>query len=157
MSRRNSTVIAAAVLVALVVLVSVVLVIVHMRQDSTLPSAIAQQSWELDAFTFDGQSQALVPGATITLSFHTQSQEVSGSNGCNAYGATYSVSQSQNRFRLSALRQTLIACLKPGVGEQEAHYMTALPLITTYHLDQSGLTLRDDAGRYVLHYTATTS
>ena len=156
MSRRNWLVIA-LVLVALLVLVGGGLALVYMRQDSTLPSAITQQSWKLDAFTFDGQPQVLVPDASITLSFQTQSQAVSGSNGCNAYRATYSVSQSQNRLRLSALRQTLIACLKPGVAEQEAHYMTALPLITTYHLDQSGLTLRDDTGRYVLHYTATTS
>lgn len=154
MSRRNGIVIA-AVLAALLVLVSGGLALARMRRGSTLPSAITQQHWTLDAFTFDGQPQALVPGTSITLSFDAQSQEVSGSNGCNFYGAPYSVSQDQ--LHLGELRQTLIGCLKPGVAEQEAHYMTALSLITAYHLDQSGLTLRDDASRYALHYIATTS
>lgn len=129
----------------------------HMGQDSThpTPKALTQSPWKLESFTFDGQPQVLVPGVSITLSFQAQPPQVSGFNGCNSYGATYSVSQDQ--LHLGELQQTLIGCLKPGVSDQEAHYMTALSLITTYHLDQSGLTLRDDAGRYVLRYTAAAS
>jgi heat shock protein HslJ len=145
MSRRNGLLIA-ALLAALVVVVGGALALAYLRHNSgstALPSAITQQPWKLESFTFDGQPQVLVPGISITLSFDAQTQEVSGFNGCNSYGASYTVSQSQLHF--GPFRQTLIACLEPGVSEQEAHYMTALSLITTYHLDQSGL-----------HYTATT-
>jgi hypothetical protein len=34
----------------------------------------------------------------------------------------------------------------------EARYLTALGRITSYHLDQSGVTLQDATGRYVLRY-----
>ncbi|HEX6796387.1 MAG TPA: META domain-containing protein [Ktedonobacterales bacterium] len=154
MSRRNGIVIA-AVLAALLVLVSGALALARMLRGSTPPSAVTQQHWKLDAFTFDGQPQVLVPGTSITLSFDAQTHEVSGSNGCNFYGASYSVSQ--DHLHLGELRQTAMGCLKPGVMEQEAHYMTALSLITTYHLDQTGLALRDDGGRYALHFIAATS
>lgn len=153
MSRRNGIVIA-AVLAALLVLVSGGLALAPMRRGSTLSSAITQQHWKLDSFTFDGQPQVLVPDTSITLSFDAQSNKVSGSNGCNFYGASYSVSQDQ--LHLGELSQTAMGCLKPGVAEQEAHYMTALSLITTYHLGQTGLALHDHAGRYALHYIATT-
>lgn len=155
MSRRNGLVIAAA-LTALLVLAGGGLALARMRQNIPLPGAITQQSWKLNSFTFDGQPRVLVPGTSITLSFTAQSQRVNGFNGCNSYGAAYSVS-SRNQLHLGEFYQTLVGCLKPGVSEQEAHYMTALSLITTYQLDQSGLTMRDNAGRYVLHYTAATS
>lgn len=156
MSRRHGIIVAAA-LAALLVVLSGGLALAHMGHDSTTPTpkALIQGSWTLRSFTFDGQPQTLVPGVAITLSFHAPSGQVTGFNGCNSYGATYSLAQ--DRLYLGDLYQTLVGCLRPGVAEQEAHYMTALPLVSRYHLDHSGLTLRDDAGRYELRFTATAS
>ncbi len=166
MSRHRALAIAAVIAVVLVV-ASGGFVFARMRQSQTPPAAtttptatmpataMLQHTWKLETFTYQGQPQTLVPGVSITLTFSTREQQAGGFSGCNDYGGTYTISQGHLKF--GDLVQTLIACAQNSVMEQESHYMTALRRVTTYRLDQSGLTLRDDTGQYVLRYVQTTT
>jgi len=115
------------------------------------PASLTQHSWKLKAFTFGGHPEALLPKVSITLTFMGQNQ-ISGEDGCNSYGANYTVSQ--GRLHLDHSYETLVACLPASVMQQEGNYIQALEQVTTYEIGPTGLlTLRDDSGQVVLQYS----
>lgn len=79
-----------------------------------------------------------VEGTLITLLF--SHSEVSGSSGCNGYGATYTVDSNRITFDTSDFMTTLMAC-EPAVMEQEHDYLTALQTAESYTLSEDRLTI----------------
>ncbi len=176
---RSRTFAIAALLAALLVAVSGGLALAHMRQaqahsvSQSSASTGTQQTkpgwlklsgtpqapgaphrrWQLVSFTFDGSQQALAMDIWAAFSFDSQGLTVTG-HACNAYGEMYTWSQDRSRLIAHGAWQTQVRCIKNGVDvtEQEANYLTALGKVTTYQLDSSGITLRDDTGRYILKY-----
>ncbi len=79
--------------------------------------------------------------------------EIAGSAGCNNYFGPYETSGSEITVR--ALGSTRKACQDPpGVMEQEAAYLTALPGASTYSIGESGLQMFDSSGAELLQYLA---
>lgn len=158
MLRRRRWVVATTIVALLVVGIAGVM-LAHARQGGASATgtaqpagSITQQAWQLDAFTVDGQQQTLVASRTISMTFQTERHRVAGEAPCNSYGGTYTLDEARHLFHPRDLWSTLVACVQPGVMEEEYHYLTAFGRVTRYHLDGAGLTLQDDTGRFVLHY-----
>ena len=117
------------------------------------PPGGAYQRWKLASFTFDGRPQAVVSNVSAVFIFDSQKRrlDVDG-HVCNAYGEAYTLSPDSSRLIAQGAWMTQMLCAKPGLMELETSYLTALRQVTTYQHDQSGITLRDDAGQYVLRY-----
>jgi heat shock protein HslJ len=80
----------------------------------------------------------------LTLIFGDEGQ-LSGSSGCNTYGADYAAGDTV--IQIGAVVTTLIFCESPaGVMDQEAQFTTALSNAATYTVDGSTLTIRDADG-----------
>ncbi len=174
---KHRALVIAALLAVLLVAVSGGVVIAHLSQtqaraaSQSQPSTASQQTnpgllmlsgtpqtpgvtyrkWKLVSFTFDGRPQTLVSPITVVFIFDSQGIQVLG-HVCNGIGERYAWSQDHAHLIAQGEWQTQMACGKPGLMALEASYVTALGQITTYRLDQSGITLRDDAGRDVLRF-----
>ncbi|PWT75161.1 MAG: hypothetical protein C5B60_05735 [Chloroflexi bacterium] len=153
MPGHRTTIIRAIMAVAIVLLILGIgggLLLAHGVSQSPSPS-LTQHSWKLEALTFGGHPEALLPGVSITLTFMGQNR-ISGDDGCNSYGANYTVSH--GHLHLDHFYQTLVACLPAVVMQQEGNYMQTLEQVTTYEIGPTGLlTLRDDSGQVVLQYS----
>jgi heat shock protein HslJ len=117
---------------------------------SATSAIIPLRTLKLVSFTYNGNPQALVRGATITLRFDPSAHALGGRAGCNEYGGYYTLSG--GRLRLDGPGYTQMRCLSDRVMAQEARYLEAFARVTTYHLDQSGLILSDASGAYVLRF-----
>jgi heat shock protein HslJ len=171
------TFIIAAMVAALLVAVSGGIMVAHLRQaqasatSQSRPATTTQQTnpgmlalsgtpqtpgatyrkWKLVSFTFAGRPQTL--GSNITAEFIFDSHGFQAlAHVCNSIGERYTWSQDHAHLVAQGFWQTLVLCAKPGLMNLETNYLAALRLVTTYHRDQSGITLQDDAGLYVLRY-----
>lgn len=109
------------------------------------------QRWKLASFTFDERPQTLVSPITAVFIFDSQDLQVLG-HVCNGIGEKYTWSQGHSRLIAQGAWMSQVYCGKSGLMELEASYLAALRQVTIYHRDQSGITLQDDAARYVLRY-----
>lgn len=100
-------------------------------------------SWALTSLS----GSELLPGTAITLDFETE--ELSGSAGCNHYGAGYQLSG--NSLRVGDVAATEMACPEPqGILQQEEAYLTALSGANSYQVTGGQLEIRDEAAGQVL-------
>ena len=123
---------------------------------SSTPTSLTQPTWTLTRLVVDGQDQALSTTRPATLRFLSQNRQIAGSGGCNSFSASYTLVGSQ--LRVGEMRSTLMACAGEdgaSVMEQEAHYLEAMQLVTSYRLDGSTLTLTGDSGKVSLTFRAS--
>jgi heat shock protein HslJ len=101
-----------------------------------------------------GRAQPVLWGTEITALF--EDGRLSGSSGCNEYAATYV--ESGDGFVLSGLTTSLggpvRTCATAGVMEQEAGYLSALPLTQSYRIEGDRLSLLDVRGIRVATFLA---
>ncbi len=97
---------------------------------------IVDTSWVLEAYGEPGNLTAALPDHQPTISFGEDN--VSGFTGCNVYGGDY-ISSRDGTIEFGMLIQTEIACLEPGVMEQEAAFMDALRLAEKYEFVNGNL------------------
>jgi heat shock protein HslJ len=100
-------------------------------------------SWRASAIDGRGAAGALVPETEITMAFGADGR-VAGTAGCNRYTARYVAHGATLRIEAPAL--TRMACLRPGVMEQEGAFVDALASVTTARVDGSRLELRREDG-----------
>lgn len=89
--------------------------------------------WELATLNQDG----LVENSKITLQFDEEGN-ASGSAGCNRYGGSYTVSNSNMTF--DALFSTEMAC-EEALMEQESAYLETLSKVNTHHYNTLNFSL----------------
>jgi len=88
---------------------------------------------------FSYRKTSPIPGTEITLSF--ENGQISGSGGCNSYGAAYAVNGSE--IEVSQTYMTEMACMNPeGVMGQESTYLQALDSAQTFELADGRLIIR---------------
>jgi heat shock protein HslJ len=107
---------------------------------------VADTSWEL--VTLNGQKA--LPGVAVTLSFGEGGQ-LSGSDGCNRYQATYQYEGSQLTIKITSI--TRVTCI-PLVTEQSQDFQAALAAIRTSKEKGNQLALVDSSGAEVIILTA---
>ena len=98
----------------------------------------------------DIEGQQPIPGTMISIQISTE--HLSGSAGCNRYGAKYTLN-SQNSFLVDELEINEADCLEPaGVMEQERNYTELLSSATTYQITNQELWLLNRQGKVILRY-----
>jgi heat shock protein HslJ len=117
-----------------------------MGAESAPVGTLEGTSWILT--TLNGA--APLPDTTITASFEPDGN-LSGSDGCNRYGATYEVDGDQ--ITITPGIGTLMACPDP-IMKQAGEYMTALAAATSYQIQGDTLELLDAGGNPVATFTA---
>jgi heat shock protein HslJ len=95
----------------------------------------------------------VLAGSEITARF--DAGHLAGSAGCNTYTAAYSLGPGAGAVGIAPPAATRMACAEPpGVMEQEAAYLAALPTATRYRTEGAQLRLERDDGARVVTYAA---
>jgi heat shock protein HslJ len=94
--------------------------------------------------------QELLEDTAITMKI--EEDEISGSAGCNFYGAT-SIRWSRHSIEIREVAHTDMACPEPaGVMEQEEEFIDALKNARTYRLDGDNLSILNKHGDLLLRF-----
>lgn len=105
----------------------------------------SRRLWRLTHFlNHKAMPEPVLPGTVLTTTFSaTVSGTVSGSGGCNAYGASF-VWQPVNSIHIHDLFHTQMVCQPPEVMEQERRFFSYL--LAARELDHEGDTLELRSG-----------
>lgn len=105
-------------------------------------------AWDLVSYQgVNGTMTTVIPGTTITAVFSPGGQ-LGGSAGCNHYFGTYAADGST--FTVKGIGSTLMACLDPGVMDQESRYLSLLGSAATFRIDGDRLAISDATGTVIL-------
>jgi len=99
-------------------------------------SLLAGAAWQVETI----QGERLVEGSSVTMTFDPGADNVSGSGGCNSYGAPYTLTGEGITF--SPPVSTEMTCAEP-LMTQESAFLKALAGITMFGVDESGALLMD--------------
>ncbi len=99
---------------------------------------IANGSWALDSYRSGTTLVPAVAASGATIAF-TNTNNVSGSTGCNGFAGTYTISGSQLTIKLGPMTQR--ACTSAAVMTQETAITQQLPQVTAYRIEGNTLTL----------------
>jgi heat shock protein HslJ len=100
--------------------------------------------WVLESY---GPADALKPVITttkVTARIDLKTGQISGSGGCNHYGAKIKVTG--NRLSVSNLSSTAMGCLAEGVGDQETAFLKLLQDAADYQINNHKLTINCGSG-----------
>ena len=108
-------------------------------------AAVPLEGTRWRASTIDGRdgAGAILADTEVTMAFGADGR-VTGSAGCNQYTARYVAQGATLRIESAAL--TRMACLRPGVMEQERAFVDALASVATARVDGNRLELRREDG-----------
>ncbi len=127
------------------------------------------QQWILQSLMIDGQEVTLSANTRITIQFDEDGM-VEGSGGCNTFsGDEYQVSgeyqivvksvqgEEQNgvggSMSLGPIARTEMACLEPGLMEQENQFFTVLNQVTSFQVMPKSLKLTTQDEQTFLNFT----
>lgn len=112
-------------------------------------------SWTLESYRdSSGIMVDILPRSTTTALF--QSEQVSGSAGCNNYSAYYEVDGSKISFDPPATTKK-VCPTPPGIMGQENDFLDALSLVERYDISGDTLEMDDDGGDTLLVFRSSTS
>jgi heat shock protein HslJ len=115
--------------------------------DGNVPP-LAGSAWRASGIdTGRGAVADVVQGTSVTLEFDAEGR-ASGVAGCNRYSARYVADGNALRIEEPAL--TRMACLQPGVMEQERAFVAALRSVASAKIDGERLELRRADGSLAL-------
>ena len=103
---------------------------------------LAETEWALSAIRPTSNETPVLTKTAVTLKF--EDGQLQGSSGCNSYSATYAVDGRSLTFGPIAV--TEMACLEPGIMEQEAAFLAALSTTSAYDLANEELSLTYASG-----------
>ena len=113
---------------------------------SAQSNALTGNVWVLRALL----GKAPVPETDLTSQF-TSAGRVSGSAGCNRYGAEFT--QSGSAIQVSSIASTQMACA-PRIMAQESVFLKTLASARSYSVSGAKLTLKASGGRALMTYEA---
>jgi heat shock protein HslJ len=116
------------------------------NQDQSQPELVGT-SWQLIEYGDPANPTPVQSGSTVTLNFGGDGS-IGGHSSCNTYGGSFSLG-SGNNLTMSEIFSTLMACLEPGIMEQEAAYLGALNLASTYEIRDGQLFIEYEGGLMV--------
>ena len=96
--------------------------------------------WVLNSYGEEGRLESILNETEITAIFESRNDQVSGSAGCNFYGARYEIEG--NKLTLYELAYTQMLCLSPeGVMDQEQEFLSILGKVESFETGKSTLTI----------------
>lgn len=147
--KRPLIVVAATAAVALVVSV-IVLIAQPADSHAATPAALTGHSWTLTRLVVAGDEKILSSANPITLNIQAQDHSLSGSSGCNTYGASYTLTGDQ--IHVTEMRSTLVFCEDASVMDLEFAYTEALQRVETFRIDGGTLTLEGANGQIFMTF-----
>ncbi len=95
-----------------------------------LQPALGGTKWVLTAMGEDGDLKPALAIKDVTLHF-SDTGSVNGSGGCNSYSGKYE-STTKGKLEVSDIMSTMMACIQPGLMEQEHTFLDALDEAESY-------------------------
>ena len=136
----------ALALVGLLVLLILVINIPGIRASAGV--SMTRANWILQSYADStGTLVTVQPGTKITAVFDGNGK-VTGSAGCNQYGASYTVRN--YAISISPPASTKILCSDQSIMKQESDYLNDLSGVAELRIRESGLILFDRSGNPVL-------
>jgi heat shock protein HslJ len=111
--------------------------------------SLAGTQWVLDGYGNPCALTAVIGGSRITLKWNAAVDSISGNAGCNLYGGKANIHDGMMTF--SEIYQTEMACLTPGVMEQEMKYLTLLGKAQTWNVGGGKLTIASQGGDVLVY------
>ncbi len=105
--------------------------------------------WALREYVYNGTSMHVLPVTTLSL-FFRQGGKVFGSAGCNIFSGHYELAGTTIAIRQIGLSE--IACLDPGVMDQEVRYLSLLVDAASVTVENDTLALTDSQGNLILTF-----
>ena len=117
------------------------------------PAPLTGTEWTLESYNIGNEAiSSVISGTTVTATLSPDGN-ITGSAGCNRYGATYHLDGTN--LSISPPISTKMYCGEPeGIMEQETRYLTLLESVADYSIDGDRLDLLDEAGKALLSYRA---
>lgn len=121
------------------------------------PTPLAGTLWQVIGYNNGkGGVVSVVIGTELTAAFG-EDGSLTGSAGCNNYSASYELDEaagpSEGAIAISPAASTRMFCAEPeGTMEQEAQYLAALEMASTYRIEGDRLQLRDANGSLIADY-----
>ena len=106
--------------------------------------------WVLTGYLSGSTLARPLDGTTITLEF-SKGTSITGTAGCNHYFADYRLDGT--KITIGPAGSTEMACMKPGVMEQESAYLKIVPRAATLTVAGDTLSFADSAGTTILTFT----
>jgi heat shock protein HslJ len=117
--------------------------------------SLESSEWQLESYADETcELQQLLPKSSIHAIF--DNGKLHGSGGCNQYFSQYNATQEQRLSISDRIASTMMACA-PAVSQQEQHYLSLLPKVTHYQLEDDALLLLNAQNRLILQYTVLQS
>ena len=104
-----------------------------------LRDALNDSAWTLSSI----DKVPPLKGTKLTVKF--AEGQISGSSGCNSYGGAYQVNG--EKISTGPIATTLMACVDPGVMEQEQTFLAYLQDAKTYNLSEGQLLIFRSDGK----------
>ncbi|MBU6334862.1 MAG: META domain-containing protein [Chloroflexi bacterium] len=118
---------------------------------------LAGTTWRLTSFGDGGAARAPIGTVPIIMAITRDDAggfQVGGTSGCNQYAAALTVDGTS--FLARDVAGTMMACVEPGIMEQEGAYLTALSAARVVHVEVGELHLIDEAGTTLLVFAPAT-
>ena len=144
------------ILVILVILIFSTSLVISCGNDNNggIKAKLEDEEWVLTAYGEKGRLKSIIDGTEITAIFERAKGQVSGSAGCNFYGARYEIEA--NKLTLYELAYTQMLCLSPeGVMEQEQEFLSILGKAESFETGKSTLTIFCTGGLQLNFVSAT--
>jgi heat shock protein HslJ len=113
----------------------------------------APTDWLLESYGGADNPQKVVEGVKVTATFVPGANGggvVRGNAGCNGYSASFE--REGSNLKIGQAIATRKFCGAPGVMEQEAAFLTALPAASTFEVEKDRLTITCSSGQE-MHFT----
>ena len=110
---------------------------------------IADIKWTLNSYGEPDNLNVVIEGSEITATFEKSPRRVRGSAGCNTYFAECRIDD--NELNITQIGYTEMACLNPGIMEQEQQYLEILSRAESYQVTDD--TLQINCSGEILVYT----
>lgn len=105
--------------------------------------------WELTEYVYNGTSQHILPGTTVTLYF-VKGGGVSGQAGCNSYSGYYTLNDTT--ITIDHLGHTEMACPDSRVMDLERCYLSLLSDAVSLTVGNDTLSFADSHGNTILSF-----
>jgi heat shock protein HslJ len=121
------------------------------------PTPLVGMLWEVMGYNNGkGGVVSVIIGTELTATFG-EDGSLTGSAGCNNYAASYDLdeaaSPTEGAISIGPAASTRMFCAEPeGTMEQEAQYLAALEIASTYRIEGDRLQLRDENGSLIADY-----
>jgi heat shock protein HslJ len=111
--------------------------------------SLADTQWVLDSYGNPVALTIVISGTRITLKWNSKVDVISGNAGCNSYGGKAHIHDGM--LNVSDLYNTAMACLTPGVMEQEAKYLDLLGKAATWDMENGKLVITTGNGEVLIY------